>query len=140
MTTETLTPPFRADQVGSLLRPAALLHSRAQRKRDEISAADLRRLEDDAIRDVVRLQEDVGLQSITDGEFRRGLWHMDFIRDFASVQQTPGIPIKFHSEAGEIEWTPPGVKIIGKLGRPHPIFVEDFKFLKSIVRATPKIT
>src|SRR4051812_38712564 len=65
---------------------------------------------------------------------------MDFIRDFANVQQTPGIPIKFHSEQGEIEWAPPGVKITGKLGRPHPIFVDDFKFLKSLTHATLKMT
>ena len=70
------------------------------------------------------------MKSVTDGEFRRGLWHMDFVCDFANVVQTPGIPIKFHSDQGEMEYTPPGVKITGKLSRPHPIFVEDFKFLK----------
>jgi len=135
-----MTPPFKADQVGSLLRPANLLHARDARKRGEISAAELRRIEDDAIRDVVVMQERIGLQSVTDGEFRRGLWHMDFVCDFANVEQTAGIPIKFHSEAGEIEWAPPGVKITGRLSRRHPIFVEDFKFLKSIAKATPKIT
>jgi 5-methyltetrahydropteroyltriglutamate--homocysteine methyltransferase len=140
MTTATLSPPFRADQVGSLLRPASLLEAREKRKRGELSAADLRHIEDAAIRDVVRMQEDIGLHAVTDGEFRRGLWHMDFICDFANVEQAPGIPIKFHSEQGEIEWSPPGVKITGRLGRPHSIFVEDFKFLKSITRATPKIT
>jgi 5-methyltetrahydropteroyltriglutamate--homocysteine methyltransferase len=136
----TMTPPFKADQVGSLLRPANLLDARERRKRGELSASDLRRMEDAAIRDVVAMQESIGLQSITDGEFRRGLWHMDFVCDFANVQQAPGIPIKFHSEEGEIEWAPPGVKITGKLSRPHPIFVDDFRFLKSITKATPKIT
>jgi 5-methyltetrahydropteroyltriglutamate--homocysteine methyltransferase len=140
MTTATLTPPFRADQVGSLLRPASLLEAREQRKRGELSAVALRHLEDAAIREVVTMQEELGLQSVTDGEFRRGLWHMDFVCDFANVEQAPGIPIKFHSEQGEIEWSPPGVKITGRLARPHPIFVADFKFLKSIARATPKIT
>jgi 5-methyltetrahydropteroyltriglutamate--homocysteine methyltransferase len=140
MTTATLTPPFRADQVGSLLRPAALLEARDKRKRGELSAAELRHLEDAAIRDVVRMQEELGLQSVTDGEFRRGLWHMDFVCDFANVEPAPGIPIKFHSEQGEIEWSPPGVHIAGRLARPRPIFVEDFKFLKSITQATPKIT
>jgi 5-methyltetrahydropteroyltriglutamate--homocysteine methyltransferase len=140
MPTVTMTPPFKADQVGSLLRPANLLAAREKRKRGELSASDLRRIEDAAIRDVVAMQESIGLQSITDGEFRRGLWHMDFVCDFANVQQAPGIPIKFHSDDGEIEWAPPGVKITGKLSRPHPIFVEDFKFLKSITKATPKIT
>ncbi len=140
MATLTMTPPFKADQVGSLLRPAHLLASRERRKRGEITAAELRRIEDAAIRDVVAMQEQLGMQSITDGEFRRGLWHMDFVCDFANVQQAPGIPIKFHSEEGEIEWAPPGVKITGRLSRPHPIFVDDFKFLKSITKGTPKIT
>jgi len=140
MATLTMTPPFKADQVGSLLRPAHLLESRERRKRGEITAAELRRIEDAAIRDVVAMQEQLGMQSITDGEFRRGLWHMDFVCDFANVQQAPGIPIKFHSEEGEIEWAPPGVKITGRLSRPHPIFVDDFKFLKSITKGTPKIT
>jgi 5-methyltetrahydropteroyltriglutamate--homocysteine methyltransferase len=140
MTTATLAPPFRADQVGSLLRPANLLEAREKRKRGELSAGELRRLEDEAIRDVVRMQEGIGMKSVTDGEFRRGLWHMDFVCDFANVEQTAGIPIKFHSEQGEIEWSPPGVKITGKLSRPHPIFVEDFKFLKATTTATPKIT
>ena len=140
MTTATPKPPFRADQVGSLLRPPSLLDAREKRKRGELSAAALHLIEDEAIRDVVRMQEELGLQSTTDGEFRRGLWHMDFVCDFANVRQTPGIPIKFHSEEGEIEWAPPGVKITGRLARPRPIFVEDFTFLKSITQATPKIT
>lgn len=134
------TPPFRADQVGSLLRPQNLLAARAQRKQNKLPAAELRRIEDEAIREVVKMQEDVGMQAVTDGEFRRGLWHMDFICDFANVEQTPGINIRFHSEDGYIDWAPPGVKIGGKLARPHPIFVEDFKFLKSITKATPKVT
>jgi 5-methyltetrahydropteroyltriglutamate--homocysteine methyltransferase len=138
--TATVAPPFRADQVGSLLRPANLLDARDRRKRNQISAVDLRRIEDAAIRDVVAMQERIGMKSITDGEFRRGLWHMDFVCDFANVEQTPGIPIKFHSEAGEIEWMPPGVRITGKLSRPHPIFVDDFRFLKSVATGTPKIT
>jgi 5-methyltetrahydropteroyltriglutamate--homocysteine methyltransferase len=133
-------PPFRADQVGSLLRPPALLTAREQRKRNEISAAELRQVEDDAIRDAVAMQESLGLEAVTDGEFRRGLWHMDFIRDFANIEQTPGLNIKFHSEEGDIDWAPPGVKVTGKVTRRHPIFVDDFKFLKSIARATPKIT
>src|ERR671931_691924 len=140
MSTATMTPPFKADQVGSLLRPAHLLDARGRRKRGELSPAELRTIEDEAIRGVVKMQEALGMQSITDGEFRRGLWHMDFICDFANVQQAPGIPIKFHSDEGEIEWAPPGVKITGRLARPHPIFVDDFKFLNSITKATPKIT
>lgn len=134
------TPPFRADQVGSLLRPQNLLTAREERKQNKLPAAELRRIEDEAIRQVVKMQEEVGMQAVTDGEFRRGLWHMDFICDFANVQQTPGINIRFHSEEGDIDWAPPGVKVTSKLARPHPIFVEDFKFLKSITKATPKVT
>src|SRR5262245_1706624 len=140
MGTLTITPPFKADQVGSLLRPANLLQARQRRTRGEITAGALRAIEDEAIREVVAMQERIGLQAVTDGEFRRGLWHMDFVCDFANVQQAPGIPIKFHSEQGEIEWSPPGVRITGRLSRPHPIFVDDFRFLQSITRATPKIT
>src|SRR5262249_13000873 len=90
MSAATLTPPFKADQVGSLLRPPNLLEAREKRKRGELTAADLRRIEDEAIRDVVAMQERIGLQSVTDGEFRRGLWHMDFVCDFANVEQAPG--------------------------------------------------
>ncbi len=136
----TKAPPFRADQVGSLLRPPALLDAREQRKRHALSAAELRRLEDEAIREVVRMQEEIGLKAVTDGEYRRGLWHMDFICDFENVEPAPGIKVRFHSEDGDIDWAPPGVKVTGKLARPHPIFVEDFKFLKSVTRAMPKIT
>jgi 5-methyltetrahydropteroyltriglutamate--homocysteine methyltransferase len=134
------TPPFRADQVGSLLRPPALLTAREQRNRNEISAAELRRIEDVAIREVVAMQESIGLLAVTDGEFRRGLWHMDFIRDFANVEQTPGMNVRFHSEDGDIDWAPPGVRVTGRLSRPRPIFVDDFAFLKSVAHVTPKIT
>ena len=73
------TPPFRADHVGSLLRPPELLRAREEFAEGSISAGELREVEDPAIRDVVRMQEDVGLRSATDGEFRRASWHMDFI-------------------------------------------------------------
>ena len=73
------TPPFRADHVGSLLRPRRLLQARDDHAAGRISDEELRAVEDDAIRDVVAMQQDVGLQSATDGEFRRASWHMDFI-------------------------------------------------------------
>ncbi len=72
-------PPFRADHVGSLLQPAVLLRARAGQQAGRISAGELRRVEDGAIRDLVRMQQEVGLQGVTDGEFRRGSWHMDFL-------------------------------------------------------------
>jgi 5-methyltetrahydropteroyltriglutamate--homocysteine methyltransferase len=81
-------PPFRADHVGSLLRPPELLGARAEHEQGRISAAELRRVEDDAIRDVVRMQREVGLTGATGGEFRRGSWHMDFLYQIGGVAKT----------------------------------------------------
>lgn len=136
------TPPFRADVVGSLLRPPALLAAREQYKKGEITGETLRALEDKAIRDAVKLQEDIGLQSATDGEFRRELWHMDFLSKFVNAEiYEGGIKIKFHSEQGDIDFTPPGIRVIGKLARPADgIFVKDFAYLKSVTHVTPKQT
>ena len=135
-------PPFRADVVGSLLRPPALLEAREKRKKSEITGEALRPLEDDAIRDAVKLQEDVGLQSATDGEFRRELWHMDFLDKFVNAEMyEAGIKIKFHSEQGAIDFAPPGIRVVGKLSRPEGgIFVKDFAYLKSVAHVTPKQT
>jgi len=134
-------PPFRADHVGSLLRPAKLLAARERRKRNEIAPDQLKEIEDQAIREAVTLQEDIGLQAVTDGEFRRTLWHVDFLASFANVVSVPGkVTAKFHTAEGEIERTPSALAVTGKLGRPHPIFVDHFKFLKSIAKATPKQT
>jgi len=142
--THRTTPPFRADHVGSLLRPRALLDARAQRVRNEISQDELRRREDDAIRDVVKMQRDLGLEVATDGEFRREMWHMDFMSRFVNVDVVPGkIKVRFQSFDGETEVEPPGAVISGKLGwPPGGIFVEHFRFLKSVVHGdtTPKIT
>jgi len=135
------TPPFRADHVGSLLRPAKLLEAREKRKRGEIAPEQLKLVEDEAIRDVVKLQEDLGLKAVTDGEFRRTLWHMDFLTSFANVKSVQGkVTATFHSEAGATQRTPSALAVTGKLGRPRPIFVEPFKFLKSISKVTPKLT
>ena len=141
MSLDRHSPPFRADHVGSLLRPPALLDARERRQRNEISADDLRRVEDEAIREVVKLQEDIGLQAVTDGEFRRTLWHVDFLQQFANVAVTRSpVKVKFHTAEGDIERSPSALRVGGKLARPHPIFVDHFKFLKSIARATPKLT
>jgi 5-methyltetrahydropteroyltriglutamate--homocysteine methyltransferase len=135
------TPPFRADHVGSLLRPRALLEAREKKKNNQSSAADLAAVEDQAIREVVKLQEDVGLQCVTDGEFRRTFWHLDFLEQFANVQVIPpNLKARFHTHEGDIEFAPPGIRVTGKLSRPHPIFVDHFKFLKSVAHATPKQT
>jgi 5-methyltetrahydropteroyltriglutamate--homocysteine methyltransferase len=136
------TPPFRADHVGSLLRPPELLQARDDFANDRISAEELRAIEDDAIRDVVKLQEDAGLQSATDGEFRRASWHMDFIYELGGISKAPGnLAVKFHNADGDIEFTPAAMHIDGKVTLEKPIFADDFEFLQSVVTsATPKLT
>ena len=101
------SPPFRADHVGSLLRPQRLLQAREDFAAGRISAADLRSVEDEEIPGAIRMQEEVGLQSATDGEFRRASWHMDFIYALGGVSKAPGhLAVKFHNAAGDIEFTP----------------------------------
>lgn len=141
MPTPRTTPPYRADHVGSLLRPASLLRARAQLANGEIGAEELRVKEDDAIREVVRMQEAVGLQSVTDGEFRRHLWHMDFLLQFGNVSKAKsGIQVQFHSESGTLSRETSALRLEGALSRPRPILVRDFEFLRSVSHATPKIT
>ena len=133
--------PFRADHVGSLLRPPALLAERERFRKGEIAAQDLRALEDAAIREVVKLQEDIGLQSVTDGEFRRTLWHSDFLLSFDNVVSVKtGANATFRTAEGDIERPLSAFHIAGKLSRPKPIFVEHFKFVKTVARQTPKQT
>ena len=137
------SPPFRADHVGSLLRPKELLQAREDCAAGKISREELRALEDDAIRDVVKMQNDVGLQSATDGEFRRAAWHMDFIYELGGIEKAHGdIRVKFHNERGDIEWTPAAIHVGEKVHLDHPIFAEHFKFLQSCVQdgVTPKLT
>src|SRR6266850_970308 len=135
-------PPFRADHVGSLLRPPALLRARDDFAAGRIDAAELRSVEDDAIREVVRKQEEVGLQSATDGEFRRASWHMDFIYQLDGITKEAGhIAVKFYNEDGEIEFTPAALHVDGKLGVSTAIFGDDFRFLRDEVSANvPKLT
>jgi 5-methyltetrahydropteroyltriglutamate--homocysteine methyltransferase len=131
-----MKPPFRADHVGSLLRPAALGRAREQFKRGEIDAARLRAAEDEAVRQVVARQEAIGLQSITDGELRRGWWHIDFLRqlDGVTMQENPGP--KFGTEGEQ----PPIATVTGRVGYSKPIQLEDFRFLKSVTKGTAKFT
>src|SRR5476649_1448265 len=99
------TPPFRADHVGSLLRPPALLDARAQHASGELSAEALTAVEDASIRDVVRMQENVGLQTVTDGEFRRTSWHMDFIYSLGGISRTDEkITVHFENETGNLDF------------------------------------
>jgi 5-methyltetrahydropteroyltriglutamate--homocysteine methyltransferase len=136
------TPPFRADHVGSLLRPKHLLQAREDHAAGRIGADELRALEDDAIREVVKMQEDVGLRSATDGEFRRSSWHMDFIYQLDGITKEAGeIAVKFYNEDGEIEFTPAALHIDGKLGVSKTIFGDDFAFLQETVTTNvPKLT
>src|SRR5262249_18500698 len=121
------TPPFRADHVGSLLRPPHLLQARADRRDAKITAAQLRVAEDEAIRAAIRLQEEVGLQSVTDGEFRRDSWHIDFLEQFGNVAVIPSkIKARFQSEQGPVEYQPLTLQVTGRLSRPRPIFVDHF--------------
>jgi 5-methyltetrahydropteroyltriglutamate--homocysteine methyltransferase len=134
-------PPYRADHVGSLLRPPRLKEAREKRNRNGITADALARIEDECIREAVKLQEDVGLESVTDGEYRRGSWNRDFLEGFSGVSVVEGkIAVRFHSAAGEITTKPTGFEITGKLARPKGIFVDAFKFLKSATKKTPKVT
>jgi len=135
-------PPFRADHVGSLLRPPHLLQARDDVASGRIGDAALRAVEDDAIREIVRKQEEIGLRSATDGEFRRASWHMDFIYQLDGITKEPGeIKVKFHNEQGDIEFTPAALHVDGKLGVSKTIFGDDFRFLQQAVKTNvPKLT
>ena len=135
-----IKPPFRADHVGSLLRPKHLLEARDKLDKGEITAAELRRIEDEAIRHAVKRQEDVGLKSITDGEFRRRSWHMDFICRIGGVVSAGTQVRPFHNEKGDVKNEIEVPKVVGRLRLEQPIFADDFQFLKSITKATPKFS
>jgi 5-methyltetrahydropteroyltriglutamate--homocysteine methyltransferase len=137
------TPPFRADHVGSLLRPKALLEARSEFAAGRLPAEELRAAEDDAVRSVVAMQESLGLRSATDGEFRRASWHMDFIYQLGGVRRTDDDPImvRFHNESGDLEFTPAGLRIDAPVTLEETIFAEHFLFLKgTTTTATPKLT
>ena len=139
MTTRT-TPPFRADHVGSFLRPAALLEARDRFKQGSITAAELRAAEDSAIRDIVRFQEDLGLQGVTDGEFRRTYFHVDFLEQLAGIEVKGGIAVSFRSSTGKVDFSPPVMHVTGKVRHVKPIQLEDFRFLAACTKRTPKVT
>jgi 5-methyltetrahydropteroyltriglutamate--homocysteine methyltransferase len=136
-------PPFRADHVGSLLRPPAVLQARKDFAAGKIDEVGLRSVEDEAIRDVVRMQRQVGLRSATDGEFRRQSWHMDFIYQLGGVRQVQDETIKvaFHNDTRDYEWAPPSAHVVAPLTLPKTIFGEAFTYLRDTVPdATPKLT
>ena len=136
-------PPFRADHVGSLLRPPDLLRARDDAAAGRISAEELRAAEDTAIREVVRRQQEVGLASATDGELRRESWHMDFIYQLGGVKkvQDDTIRVAFHNQQKDYEWAPPSAHVVAPLTLEHTIFGDAFTFLADTVRtAVPKLT
>ena len=138
--TQRTTPPYRADHVGSFLRPKTLLDAREQAQSGAISRAELRKVEDAAIRDIVKFQEDLGLQGITDGEFRRTYFHIDFLEQLDGVETRGGITASFHGKAGDVSFAPPVMHVTGKVRHARPIQLADFEFLKAATKRVPKVT
>ena len=138
------TPPFRADHVGSLLRPPEVTRARAEFKAGQIDGQALRAVEDDAILGVIELQRAAGLQSVTDGEFRRTSWHMDFIYSLDGIEQVAGetIHVQFRSDEGEYDYAPPAMRVTDKVGLGETIFADAFTFLRdnAATSQTPKLT
>jgi 5-methyltetrahydropteroyltriglutamate--homocysteine methyltransferase len=134
--------PFRANHVGSLLRPRDLLQAREKHEKGEISAAALRDVEDRCIRDAVKMQEDIGMPGITDGEFRRTLWHADFLRQIEGVKVVEGLLPEsarhFQNPDADVQRSPTQFVVTGKLRHARGIEVENFKFLASVTRQTAK--
>jgi methionine synthase II (cobalamin-independent) len=142
--TRRVLPPFRADHVGSLLRPPELMKARAAFKTGAIDAETLRGAEDAAVLDVIELQRQAGLQTVTDGEFRRTSWHMDFIYQLGGVEQVAGesLHVQFRDEQGEYDYAPPAMAITSQVTLPRTIFAEAFEFLRDHAHEdqTPKLT
>ena len=130
-------PPFHADHVGSLLRPARLLEARAQAAAGEISGVQLRAVEDECIRDVVALQENAGLQVVTDGEFRRTYWHFDFFEGFDGFEL--GKPLDMGTFEG-ISEQPPSAMVTARVQRSKPVMVDHFTYLNGLTNRTAKIS
>jgi 5-methyltetrahydropteroyltriglutamate--homocysteine methyltransferase len=137
--------PFRADHVGSLLRPPELLSAREQHQGGTLSSASLREIEDRCISDIAKLQEEIGLQGITDGEYRRTIWHADFLRQIEGVSvkegvaDGAGVARKFQSGGQEIERSPTRFYTTDHLERSRGIETNNFKYLASVTTRTPKL-
>jgi 5-methyltetrahydropteroyltriglutamate--homocysteine methyltransferase len=129
-------PPFRADHVGSLLRPPELREARAKAKRGELPAAALAEVEDRSIREVVAKQEAIGLEAVTDGEFRRDWWHLDFLSGFDGIGVKASTALKFHG----VDEIPPTPTVTGRIRATRPNMVGHFAFLKSVAKKTAKFT
>ena len=137
-------PPFRADHVGSLLRPKQVLQARDALAKGEISAEQLTEIEDEAIREIIRMQGEVGLKTVTDGELRRQSWHMDFIYQLGGIEkvQDDTIKVDFHNKEKHFEWSPPSAHVTGRISLPSTIFADAFTFLRdnAAPTQTPKLT
>jgi 5-methyltetrahydropteroyltriglutamate--homocysteine methyltransferase len=135
-------PPFRADHVGSLLRPPTLLAARERFAAGTLDADGLRAAEDEAVRDAVAMQEEIGLPAATDGELRRSSWHMDFIYRLGGISRTDSnLAVKFRNATDRIEFTPPGLAVDGPVRLEEPIFADDFRYLAGLTTtAVPKLT
>ena len=135
-------PPFRADHVGSLLRPPILLAAREAHAKGRLSAEDLHGVEDEAITAVIELQEEIGLRAATDGEFRRTSWHMDFIYQLGGISKTAEkLQVRMRNAKGENAFTTAGLAVTAPVRLARPIFADDFRFLAEHVgTAVPKLT
>ena len=135
-------PPFRADHVGSLLRPPALLRAREDAAAGRIIADELHTVEDEAIAEAVRMQQEVGLHGVTDGEFRRGSWHMDFIYALDGISTADDkVRVSFHNEQGDIEFMAAAAHVDGKVGVSETIFGDAYSFLaERVTKGVPKLT
>lgn len=133
-------PPFRADHVGSLLRPPELLRAREAAQAGKLDPGELRRIEDRSIREAVAMQEAAGMPAVTDGEFRRSFWHVDFLTGFDGIVATQSqYAMKFHGEGGEEAETRSMMVVKDKVRRSRPVMVEHFKFLKDATKKTAKL-
>jgi 5-methyltetrahydropteroyltriglutamate--homocysteine methyltransferase len=131
---------FRADHVGSLLRTIKVKENRFKWKKGEISAEELRVIEDAGIAETVKRLEATGMKAITDGEFRRDYFHLDFLKELAGVSVTGGIDANPNAKAAEDGFTPPILSVTGKLKQVEDIQVADFNYLKTVVSQTPKVS
>src|SRR5438034_4757568 len=133
VTTRISRPPFHADQVGSLLRPKELHQARAAAKAGKLAAAALTAVEDRAIGQAVKKQEAIGLPAVTDGEFRRDFWHLDFLKQLDGIELTRPVGLTFNAED-----VPPMASVTGKIACSRPIMVEHFAYLKSVATRLPR--
>ena len=134
-------PPFRADQVGSLIRPDNVRKARKDFEAGRLPEAELIKIQQQEIPAIVKLQEDLGFKAVTDGEYNRGGWQRDFLVAFENVAMAPSkVPVRFHNNEGVVLQQPPSIAVTGKLARTKGIFVEDYKYLASLTKSVTKVT